>query len=125
MTKIEIQGLGKKFNREWIFRNLSHTIEAGSKTAIIGANGSGKSTLTQNHWILFTYKVKGQVIFSNEGKVVETDDFQLSINFAAPYFNVIEEYTLSEFLAFHEQFKTPIVDIKNTLEQIGLEKAQE
>ena len=44
MINIEIDKLGKRFNREWIFRNLSYSIPAGNKLVVTGANGSGKST---------------------------------------------------------------------------------
>jgi len=47
LLSIAINNLGKKFNREWIFRNLSLTITEGQKLVILGGNGSGKSTLLQ------------------------------------------------------------------------------
>ena len=43
--QIQLEQTGKKYNREWIFRGLSHTFIAGKKYAITGPNGSGKSTL--------------------------------------------------------------------------------
>lgn len=120
---INIQNLGKRFNREWIFRNLSAEVAHGSKTAIIGANGSGKSTLLK---ILgsYTLQSEGNVIFSRDGQPITSEDPQLAINFAAPYFNVIEEYTLIEFLNFHSKFKQPIVDLEETLNDVGLTKAK-
>src|SRR4029078_1919813 len=47
---ISIQQLGKKFNREWIFRNFSHSFQSGEVYAVTGPNGSGKSTLMQILW---------------------------------------------------------------------------
>ena len=38
---------GKRYNRDWIFRHLTYTFEAGKSYAITGPNGSGKSTLLQ------------------------------------------------------------------------------
>ena len=38
---------GKRFNRDWIFRNVTYTFETGRSYAITGPNGSGKSTLLQ------------------------------------------------------------------------------
>ena len=35
----------KRFNKEWIFKNLSFQFEAGKHYALVGNNGSGKSTL--------------------------------------------------------------------------------
>lgn len=120
---ISIQNLGKRFNREWIFRGLSVEISHGSKTAIIGSNGSGKSTLAK---ILGSYALQseGQVTYIKEGLPITAEDPQLSINFAAPYFNVIEEYTLSEFLVFHSKFKLANCDIEETLITVGLAKSK-
>ena len=44
---IELKNIGKKFNREWIFKNVSQTITCTENLAIVGANGSGKSTLVK------------------------------------------------------------------------------
>jgi ABC-type multidrug transport system ATPase subunit len=35
----------KRFNKEWIFKNLSFQFEAGKHYALVGNNGAGKSTL--------------------------------------------------------------------------------
>jgi len=43
--RIKLTNLGKRYNREWIFRNLNFQFEPGKHYAITGPNGSGKSTL--------------------------------------------------------------------------------
>src|SRR4030081_829023 len=45
--KISLIRAGKRFNRDWIFRNLSYEFIPGNAYAITGPNGSGKSTLLQ------------------------------------------------------------------------------
>ncbi len=45
--QIQLINTGKRFNREWIFRNCNYTFSAGTSYAITGPNGSGKSTLLQ------------------------------------------------------------------------------
>ena len=45
--RIKLSGTGKRFNREWIFRNADLEFIAGTAYAITGINGSGKSTLLQ------------------------------------------------------------------------------
>ena len=45
--KISLINAGKRYNREWIFRNFSYEFSSGNSYAIIGPNGSGKSTLLQ------------------------------------------------------------------------------
>jgi len=45
--QIELLATGKRFNRDWIFKNLSYTFLPATSYAITGPNGSGKSTLLQ------------------------------------------------------------------------------
>ena len=45
---IELSNVGKRFNRDWIFRGVNYRFETGNAYAITGANGSGKSTLLQS-----------------------------------------------------------------------------
>ena len=45
--KIQFQQAGKRFNRDWIFRNFAADFNSGNSYAITGPNGSGKSTLLQ------------------------------------------------------------------------------
>ena len=43
--RIKLIKVGKRFNKEWIVKNLSLDIPSQSSLSITGANGSGKSTL--------------------------------------------------------------------------------
>ncbi len=45
--KISLTKAGKRYNRDWIFRNFSYEFVSGNSYAITGPNGSGKSTLLQ------------------------------------------------------------------------------
>jgi len=97
--KITLTDLGKKYNREWVFRHLNFEINPGDTIAITGHNGSGKSTLL---------KVLGGYLTPSQGKVTYGDSkehIQTQFGFAAPYLNLLEEFTLKEHLAFHNKFK--------------------
>ncbi|HEY9486809.1 MAG TPA: ATP-binding cassette domain-containing protein, partial [Chryseosolibacter sp.] len=50
LFSITVNDLSKRFNREWIFRNLNYQFRSGNTYAITGPNGSGKSTLLQVVW---------------------------------------------------------------------------
>ena len=102
--KIVLDNAGKRFSREWIFRNLDYEFTIGKSYAITGPNGSGKSTLLQ---ILSASMLlnEGDVEWQND-KVLEPDIVHLYISFAAPYLELIEEMTAKEFLHFHSKFKT-------------------
>jgi ABC-type multidrug transport system ATPase subunit len=132
--KISLINAGKRFNRDWIFRNFQQEFNAGIAYAITGPNGSGKSTLLQ---------VIGGAMIMSEGsakyiisdretanakrensipnahsqhqhpsstgasadKEIHVDQAFRYISIAAPYLELIEEMTLQEFLQFHSRFK--------------------
>lgn len=117
--KISLTNAGKRFNRDWIFRNLSCEFNSGKAYAITGPNGSGKSTLLQ--------VISGSMVVS-EGKVeydVPEENFYRHMSIAAPYLEVIEEMTAYEFLSFHNRFKPFImsVSLQSILEKVGLSNA--
>lgn len=117
---ISLVDIGKKYNRKWIFKNIAFDIDSDEKIAITGHNGAGKSTLLQ---ILGGYiaPTNGKVIY---GKAPGKNDLQTSFSFAAPYLNLIEEFTLTEHLAFHAQFKKPVCDIEEMISRSGLTNAE-
>lgn len=123
--QIEIRNGGKRFNREWIFRGLSHTFVAGRPTVVLGSNGSGKSTLLQA-LSTRTMLSEGEVVFLGPGAenhVLPQEQCYKTIALAAPYLELIEEFTLKEMIAFfleHKRFQEGIgID-----EAIGLMQLQ-
>lgn len=44
---IEARGLGRRFGKRWVVRDLDLAVPAGSITALLGRNGAGKSTTIQ------------------------------------------------------------------------------
>ena len=119
--QIQLEQTGKKYNREWIFRGLSHTFIAGKKYAITGPNGSGKSTLLQ---IIAgsTTLSEGHIQYSLAGNALVPENAYTQLSICAPYLTLIEEMTALEFLAFHESFKSfmPGITPSSILETIGL-----
>jgi len=121
---IQLEQTGKKYNREWIFRGLSYTFQAGKKYAITGPNGSGKSTLLQTI-AGSTVLSEGSIQYSKAGQTVAPENAFKNISICAPYLTLIEEMTALEFLAFHESFKSFMPGIKPSaiLEIIDLTSA--
>jgi ABC-type multidrug transport system ATPase subunit len=101
--KISLQNLGKRFNREWIFRHFNLQFEGTGSYAITGSNGSGKSTLLQIIAGALTHS-EGTIHFNGEPPLHSQNQYQ-QIAIAAPYLELIEEMTASEFLQFHSNFK--------------------
>jgi len=122
--KISLDNAGRRFNREWIFRRATMEFHTAQAYAITGANGSGKSTLLQCISTMLQLS-EGSIQFTQQGKQVEPEKaFQL-ISFCAPYLDIIEEMTLTEFLQFHTAFKPflPGNNISQVIETIGLQAA--
>lgn len=105
--KIIAKNLGKRFNREWIFRNFTLTFDEGKTYAIVGPNGSGKSTLSQVLWGQVPPTAGTLQYTSNEATVPQTDVFR-HIAIATPYMDLIDEFTLDEAIGFHFKFKKPM-----------------
>jgi ABC-type multidrug transport system ATPase subunit len=109
--KIIATGIEKKFRKEWIFKNFNGTFAAGSAYALLGPNGSGKSTLLK---ILaqFSLPTNGQVVFQRpDGSAIPSDEAHQYIAFAAPYVEVIEEFTLAELIQFLQKLDFIAADL--------------
>ncbi|MEJ7691957.1 ABC transporter ATP-binding protein [Daejeonella sp.] len=102
--KIILENIGRRFNREWIFRNVNYTFESGNAYAILGANGSGKSTLLQVISGSLTSS-EGAVNYSQNSVSIDIENVFPELSLAAPYLDLIEEFSLSEHIDFHFQFK--------------------
>jgi ABC-type multidrug transport system ATPase subunit len=104
-VRITVENIGKKFIREWIIRHASFELLAGQQYTFVGPNGSGKSTLLQ----LLTGIIpvtEGVIRYQDsEGKEIDEDRWYKHIVIAAPYLELIEEFTLRELIEFHSKFK--------------------
>jgi ABC-type multidrug transport system ATPase subunit len=124
MMTITLSKAGKRFNRDWIFRNATYTFLPGHSYAIIGSNGSGKSTLLQA--ICGSLGIsEGKIEWLVNNKIIDADNVFNYLTLAAPYVEVVEEMTAVEFLQFHQQFKPllPSISIKEIITIIGLQKS--
>jgi ABC-2 type transport system ATP-binding protein len=148
--QITLNNVGKRFNREWIFRHCNYQFNQGKTYAITGSNGSGKSTLLQVIAGALTHS-EGSIECNDTGYLiadhpitsiqhpvssiqypvssiqhpVSSDHLYQYISIAAPYLELIEEMTAKEMLHFHAQFKplTDSVSQNEVLRIVGLENA--
>ena len=122
---ITLKNVGRRFNQEWIFKNIDYTFEAGKKYAVLGPNGSGKSTLLS---VLLGNLTPSEGEINNEyGKAIRVEDIYQYISLAAPYLDLVEEFTLQETIDFHFQFKAYAdgLDAAAVLGLLGLQKSQD
>lgn len=114
---IQLENLTKRFNKERVFENINYTFEKGIHYAITGSNGSGKSTLIQ---IIAGSSIPsaGIVKYSEGGQNIPIEEIYKEVALAAPYLDIIQEFTLLELLDFHFKFKKliPGKSINNIIE---------
>jgi ABC-type multidrug transport system ATPase subunit len=118
---ITLSKISRKFNYEWIFRDVDFEFEQGKAYAILGSNGSGKSTLLQiisGH----LHPSEGMITYSHNNKNIPVDDFFRYVTFSGPYLELIEEFTLEEMLTFHFRFRKfrNDMDVNAVMEATGL-----
>lgn len=122
---ITLDKVGRRFNKEWIFKDINYEFKQGEKYAILGPNGSGKSTLLS---VLLSSLVpsEGKIKYTSSTEIKVEDVYQY-ISFAAPYLDLVEEFTLQETISFHFQFKSFFdgLDAAGVLSLLGLEKSQD
>lgn len=102
--KLELHDAGVSYQRDWVFRRLTYTFEAGKTYAILGPNGSGKSTLLKalsGHLGLH----EGRLEASLAGKEIDKDNLFRHLTIAAPYVELVEEFTVAEMVRLHYRFK--------------------
>ncbi|AOM76633.1 ABC transporter ATP-binding protein [Pedobacter steynii] len=123
--KISLSKAGRRFNQEWIFRNFDYEFQSPGKYAILGPNGSGKSTLLS--LILGSLSPSEGGISYHAEKTIAVEDIYKHLSFAAPYLDLIEEFTLEETIDFHFKFKGLYNNMTKdaVLALLGLEKSQD
>lgn len=122
---VHLENIGKRFEREWIFRKVALTFTTDSITGIVGPNGSGKSTLLQCISGFLTTS-EGNIQYQNKaGEDVSVEQIYRQVSIAAPYLDQEEWLTFREAVKIQSQFKpfrnqlTP----QEVIERSGLEHA--
>ena len=116
--EIRLHKVSKKYRFEWILKNISTNFTAGKQYAVLGPNGSGKSTFLK---IISGHlsPSKGKIEFVSAGKNIDVDQIYKEVSIAAPYVELIEEFTLQEALTFHKKFK-PFINNASVADMIAL-----
>ncbi len=122
--EITLRQTGKRYRYDWIFRRLDYHFKTDRAYAVTGPNGSGKSTLLR---VLsgFLTPSEGDIAFSLGQKLIAPDQVYRYISYAAPYIELIEEFTLLESLRFQAHFRPwrPGLGENDLLQLLQLPKA--
>lgn len=113
MKTLSVQHISKKYHeKNWIFKDFSIELETGNSCAILGANGSGKSTLIK---LLSGYVTpsEGKISFKIDQQEIDGEHYFQHVSMAAPWFELIEDFTLEEYLSFHRKFRKIIHQLSN------------
>jgi ABC-type multidrug transport system ATPase subunit len=102
--RIELENIGKRFNREWIFRGIDYHFDRGTVTGITGSNGSGKSTLLQ---VIsgFLSPSEGRITYTHGDQQTDIDHLFEKVTYAAPYLDQNDHLTLREVVELQQKFK--------------------
>lgn len=120
--EVTLAQIGKRFQRQWLYRNLDAHLRPEAPLAILGHNGSGKSTLMQ---IVSGYltPTQGTVSYALDGTRVKREDVWKHVAIASPHLELHGAMTLAETLAFHHALR-PIPSFEGSegaAEHMGLE----
>ena len=122
---VQLENIGKRYQREWIFRRVDTVFHSGEAVAILGGNGSGKSTLLQ---MISGYlsPSEGRIVWEKKSGKISPDLIFQEMTWCTPALQLFEDLTLEENVSFFLQFK----NLRHTMsaadfaERIGLKAHQ-
>jgi len=119
--RIELIDIGKRFGKQWVFKDINKIFEPGCRTCITGQNGSGKSTLLK---IIAGYvgPNKGSLNRTSNGKEVEREKVFQQVAIAAPYLDVYTDLSPLETIKLQASFKPFVktIEPQEMLEALGI-----
>ena len=124
--EIILEDIGRRFNRDWVFRHMDYRFVVGGCYAVLGPNGSGKSTLLQIIASSLMPSV-GLIRYVSGTQHVDADHVYKYVALAAPYMELIEEFSLTEQIRFHFTHKRYLrgFDQERLTEFLGLQHAKD
>lgn len=89
--QVQINNIGKRYQNQWLFRNINLELKLGDSLSITGHNGSGKSTFMQIVYGLVQAS-EGEVLINGSSAYKPHEIFALS----APYLELPMEFNIEE-----------------------------
>jgi ABC-type multidrug transport system ATPase subunit len=121
MLTISADNLGKKFQKDWVFRGFNETFSTNESVVFLGSNGSGKSTLLQVLIGAITPS-KGTLTYLVNNQELAQEFWYKQTSIAAPYLDIYQELTIAECIDTQRQFKPFINNLSTSeiIETLGL-----
>ena len=101
---IKVSNLGKRYDFQFVVRNLNLNIQSGAAVGIAGRNGSGKSTTMQ---MLAGYLTpsEGNIEYRIADRKTDRMDLYKHLAYAAPYIDLPQKVTVPELFTHYTKFK--------------------
>ncbi len=101
--QVQLDQVGKQYQKEWIIRHASHVFDSQSITGIRGSNGSGKSTLLALISSILT-PTEGQIAYSEDQQIITLEQVNTKIAHVAPSIDLVPKLTVQETIDFHTYY---------------------
>ena len=118
--KIEIKNLKKKFNQNYVLKDISLTIEKNKSTIILGQSGCGKSVLIKTIYQLFSFD-SGSILYDKKSEV-DIDKFSMLFQYGALFdsLKISENIAFTDFINNKTNFSKKVQSLMN---DVGLERS--
>ncbi len=108
MISIKLDKVSKRFGYRYIFKNLNYEFTDGVY-GISGQNGSGKSTVLKVISGFMSHS-EGTLAYHIDNLEIKRAVIFQKLSLAAPYVNLIDEFTLPEIFQFHKTHRSLYCD---------------
>ena len=118
--KIEVKNLKKKFNENFVLKDISLTIEKNKSTIILGQSGCGKSVLIKTIYQLFNFD-SGSILYDNKSEV-DIDKFSMLFQYGALFdsLKISENIAFTDYINNKMNFDKKVFSLMN---DVGLDKS--
>tara|TARA_B100000963_G_scaffold329542_1_gene318935 strand:- start:753 stop:1451 length:699 start_codon:yes stop_codon:yes gene_type:complete len=118
--KIEVKNLKKKFNENFVLKDISLTILKNKSTIILGQSGCGKSVLIKTIYQLLSYN-SGSILYDNKSEV-DIDKFSMLFQYGALFdsLKISENIAFTDFINNKKNFNKKVLSLMN---DVGLDKS--
>ncbi|MCS6990831.1 MAG: ABC transporter ATP-binding protein [Chitinophagales bacterium] len=105
---ITINHVARRFQSQWVFRDVHLRLSSGAQYALMGPNGSGKTTLL--HLIGgFLMPTVGTIQYQIQQRPIDPQHLHRYLSFAAPYIELIDNFSVLELVRWQSRLK-PLKD---------------
>ena len=118
--KIEIRNLKKRFNDNFVLKDISLTIEKNKSTIILGQSGCGKSVLIKTIYKLFSFD-DGLILYDGKSEV-DIDKFSMLFQYGALFdsLKISENIAFTDLINNKKNFNKKVISLMN---DVGLDKS--